>query len=139
MRKLLFLLSAVGIAGLSSCGTEPPEEPEKVHDTSLAGTKGEGWSIVDFEGYNEMYELEFTENTVDFTYYETIDFVSKTLAWSLSGTYLYHPPKITITEADGTEHSGFTENVEGETALYITLRGRSFIFGLKEIETEGSE
>lgn len=139
MKRLLLLFAAVGLALFVSCNGEPPEEPEKAHDTSLAGMRGEGWTIIDFEGHNEMYDLEFTENTVVINYYDTINFVPKTVAWSITGTYLYHPPKITITEADGTEHIGFTEKVEGGTALYITLRDRHFIFGLKETETEESK
>lgn len=130
MNKLLILLTAIGVGFFSSCENKPQRNPEpsKMHDTSLAGTRWEGRTLVDFEDYNDMYELVFTEDTVDHTYYHTADFVSKTEVWNFTGTYTYHPPVVTITEPDGTEHKGTVDETtgDGDTLMHIRIRGVSF-------------
>ncbi len=101
MRKLLFLISLIGVAFLTSCDKEPQVEPqpEPEPSTALVGTTWGGWmeQYIDIgPSGRQEYKMVFTSTTVNFS--GTYHFFGggPEADFGFVGTYVYYPPVVTI-------------------------------------------
>ncbi len=132
MKKMLSI-AAIALLLSVSCGEGPGQDPEP-GDTSLAGMTFGGaghwdtFSAVDGGGGMIETEIVFSETTVRF-YEIWSPFRGDDRVFDFTGTYRYHPPVLTVTDADGTEYTGeVTEYYRGGLILDIEIQRRGFHF-----------
>ena len=75
------------------------------------------------------WEVNFTETTVSY-FYGVYPYRGEDRIVGFTGTYVYYPPTIIITESDGTEYEGeVREGPFGGIEMFLQIRGAScFLF-----------